>query len=206
MSSRAAPAVREQVRETYEARAREYTEVLGTMTATAPEDRELISVWAGALEGPVADAGCGPGHWTDFLHQHGVDVEGIDMVEEFLVEASRRFPQTVFRPGLLEALPVKDGSLGGILAWYSIIHTPPRDVAAVLTEFARCLRPGGSLLVGFFEGVGTEPFAHAVAPAYYWPVPAIREILTAAGFEVSQTHSRTDPGHRPHAAVLARRR
>jgi hypothetical protein len=28
-----------------------------------------------------------------------------------------------------------------VLSWYSIIHTPPQDVPAVLNEFARCIRP-----------------------------------------------------------------
>lgn len=193
------------VMDAYRERAGEYTQLLGSLDATAAADQDLISAWGSSLDGPAVDAGCGPGHWTKFLRDQGVAVEGIDMVPEFLAEASARFQDVPFRSGTLEALPVPDGSLAGILAWYSLIHLPPASVHGVLTGFARSLRPGGSLLLGFFEGARVAPFAHAVVTAYFWPVPAMHQLLAAAGFDVIETNTRTDPGHRPHAAVLARR-
>lgn len=172
----------------------------------AREDRDLISGWAHDIEGPAIDAGCGPGHWTDFLHQRGVVVEGVDMVDAFITDATHRFPEVPFRVGTLEALPANDGELGAILSWYSLIHTPPARLHVALKEFARCIRPGGSLLLGFFEGDHVEAFDHAVITAHFWPVPLMQNQLTAAGFDVIETHSRTDPGQRPHAAILATRR
>jgi SAM-dependent methyltransferase len=193
------------VRRAYAARADEYIALLGSVAAMPPEDRELIAAWSQDIAGPVIDAGCGPGHWTAFLHDRGVAVEGVDLVPEFVAGAKQRFPEVPFRVADLDDLPVQDGALSALLSWYSVIHTAPDHVPAHLAEFARCIGPGGSLLIGFFEGEALAPFEHAVVKAYYWPVDAMRQELTAAGFEVIETHTRTDPGRRPHAALVAQR-
>ncbi|WP_371300461.1 hypothetical protein [Cellulomonas sp. Y8] len=74
-----------------------------------------------------------------------------------------------------------------------------------LAEFARILRPGGTLLLGYFDSESTvHRFDHAVAPAYRWPAPALRAMLGDHGFEVVEQHRRTGRGHRPHGAVVAR--
>jgi SAM-dependent methyltransferase len=189
----------------YAPRVAEYVERLGSVEVMNPQDRELIARWAGAVTGPVIDAGCGPGLWTAFLRERGVAVEGVDPVPEFLASAGRRFPGVPFRRGHFDDLGAEPGTLGGLLSWYSIIHTPPADVPAVLAGFARHLRPGGSLLLGFCEGPQLVPFDHAVVTAYFWPVAAMRRELAAAGFEVCETHTRPEPGGRPHAAIVAHR-
>ncbi|MBD1544477.1 hypothetical protein G9E11_19985 [Arthrobacter sp. IA7] len=56
---------------------------------------------------------------------------------------------------------VPDGHLAGILAWYSLIHFEPAELPLILGEFARCVKPGGSVLLGFFDGPAGEPFPHA---------------------------------------------
>lgn len=195
----------EQVRRNYGARAAEYTAHLGSVEGLAEEDRRVIAEWAATVQGPALDAGSGPGHWTAFLCDHGVDAEGIDLVPEFIAAATARFPHVRFRVGDLAALPVDEGSLGGILSWYSVIHTEPEELPIILREFSRALRPGGTLLLGFFEGPRVTPFDHAVVRAWTWPIAALGEALTDAGFEVLETHSRTDAGARPHGALLARR-
>jgi SAM-dependent methyltransferase len=194
------------VRAAYAARAAEYTGLFGSINSTHPSDRALVREWAGELDGKVIDAGCGPGQWTNFLHSLGTDVEGVDLVPEFIATARETYPDVPFSVGSLEQLTAPDGSLAGILAWYSVIHTPPEDLGVVFTEFARCLKPGGRLLLGFFEADAVEEFPHAVTPAYFWPVEEMSARLERAGFAVVSAHSRTDPGVRPHAAVVAVRR
>lgn len=190
----------------YAARAAEYTALLGTMSAVHPSDRQLVASWAELVEGDVIDAGCGPGHWTDFLRRCGVDVHGIDQVGEFVDSARTRFPDTEFQLGSLEAVGAESASVGGVLAWYSLIHHEPGAIHVPLREFQRALRPGGELLIGFFEGPALEQFEHAVAPAYRWPVSALSEELDAAGFDTIETHIRTTLTARPHGAIHARRR
>lgn len=193
------------VREAYGSRAGEYRAAVGRIEKTHPADRELMASWAAGLQGPVVDAGCGPGHWTSFLSEQGIRIEGVDLVPEFIELAAGLFPGIRFSVGTLGNLKAEDGSLGGILAWYSLIHLDPSEVPAVLAEFARCLRPGGRLLLGFFEGPANERFNHAVVPAYFWPVDELAQHLVEAGFAPLETHRRTDPGRRPHAALAVRR-
>lgn len=191
------------VHQAYASRAAEYTAILGAADDMHELDRRRIGRWAEQISGPTIDAGCGPGHWTDFLHKQGVDITGIDLVPEFIESARVRFPDVPFRLSSLRTLDAADGSLDGLLAWYSLIHLPPPDLPQVLSEFARALTPQGHLLVGFFPGESSEPFDHAVTPAFYWSVDQMTCLLQAAGFTVIDVETRLDPGSRPHAAIYA---
>ncbi|PZE70244.1 SAM-dependent methyltransferase [Curtobacterium sp. MCPF17_018] len=197
----------ERVTAAYGARADEYAALLGSMDAVHPDDRALVDAWATSRSGPLVDAGCGPGHWTAHLARQGHRVSGIDAVPEFVEHARRTHGASVdFRVGSLDALPLADGSVDGILAWYSVIHHEPSRIGGALAEFRRVLTPGGGLLLGFFEGAAVEAFDHAVVTAYRWPVASLAALLDEAGFDVVDAHTRTDPGHRPHGAISAVRR
>ncbi len=141
-----------EVSRAYGARSAEYIELFGEIDAAAEADRNAVLAWARGITGPIIDVGCGPGQWTHFLREHELDVEGVDPTPEFVVAAQRRYPGIRFRIGRAERLDVDAESLGGILAWYSLIHTDPELIDSALTGFARCVRPGGGLALGFFEG------------------------------------------------------
>lgn len=191
------------VRAAYGASAAEYTELLGSVEDMRDLDRQHIDRWASRVTGPILDAGCGPGHWTDFLHRQGADISGVDLVAEFIDSARLRFPHVSFRVASLRTLDVADSSLGGVLAWYSLIHLPPAELPVVLTELHRVLKPRGQLLIGFFEGESGNPFDHAVTRAYYWSIDSMTRMLQDAGFDVLESETRHDPGSRPHAAITA---
>lgn len=193
----------------YDSRAAEYVAIGGRLEQMDGRDRELISRWRDETPGLLLDAGCGPGHWTGFLHDPGRESMGVDVSMEFLGSARREYPDVRFEHASFSELPVEDASVGGVLAWYSLIHTPPSAVPAVLAEFARVLAPGGGLLLGFFVGEPREPFAHAVTTAYFWSAQALTDLLTDAGFKVFFTERREREPHemsvRPHGALIARR-
>lgn len=189
----------------YDSRATEYIETASDIAQMDARDRELIATWRDRTPGSLLDAGCGPGLWTDFLHDRHRDVVGVDISDRFLLTARTRYPRLRFQRGTLHALPFERASLGGILAWYSLIHTLPGDIPAVLDKFARVLAPGGSLLIGYFDGMPREQFAHAVTPAFFWSADALEELLTAADFTLTHTERRErEPGEvsaRPHGAT-----
>lgn len=190
----------------YSRRAAEYSARLGSMATVHPSDVQLVSSWAAGVEGPLLDAGCGPGQWTSYLAQYGSDARGIDQVPAFVERARTTYPGVAFEVGSIDALPDPSDSIGGVLAWYSLIHHEPARIRQPLAEFARVLRPGGRLLVGFFTGPALQPFDHAIVTAYSWPPEALAAELCAAGFEVIETHTRTGAHSkpRPHGAILAR--
>jgi SAM-dependent methyltransferase len=190
-------------RAAYSERATEYIDLLGAMSWIHPSDLEIVSTWASDVEGDLIDAGCGPGHWTNYLTQQGLIARGIDQVPEFIAHAANAFPTVEFAIGGLDSLDAGTRSVGGVLSWYSLIHYEPGAIQVPLREFSRVF--GGTLLVGFFEGPTVEKFAHAVTPAYRWPVDAISAELGRAGFDVLESHVRKTAGQRSQAAVSARR-
>lgn len=194
----------------YDGRATEYIARAGRIDQMDPSDQRVIAQWRDDTRGTLLDAGCGPGHWTVFLHGGHREVRGIDLSERFLADARARHPQLSFTRGSFRELPLADRSIGGILAWYSLIHLPPADVPAVLAEFARVLVPGGGLLLGFFDGEPGERFDHAVAPAYFWSAQALGRLLRDAGFVVISHERRErsvgETSSRPHGSVTAKLR
>ncbi|MSS84820.1 class I SAM-dependent methyltransferase [Actinomycetaceae bacterium WB03_NA08] len=140
-----------------------------------------------------------------FVSQTTKEISGRALAPEFVDSAETDFPHVHFQVGDFCALPVEDGALGGILSWYSVIHTNPVEIPTVLDEFARALRPGGSLLIGFFHGEKIQLFDHAIAPAWFWPIEALAGLCENAQFEIMETHTRADVGKRPHGAIIARR-
>ncbi|TSD50668.1 class I SAM-dependent methyltransferase [Rhodococcus sp. KBS0724] len=197
---------RDVVRESYSARSQEYMDLFGSIDSTHPSDQALMASWATTLTGAVLDAGCGPGQWTDFLAQCGLVVSGIDLVPQFVERARVQYPDLSFEVGAFEALDAATESMGGVLSWYSLIHHNPHDIEVPIAEFARVIRPGGGLLVGFFNGATVEAFDHAATTGYRWSVAELSQVLVTAGFEVIETYTRTGSGYRPHGAIIARRR
>ncbi|KPG87551.1 class I SAM-dependent methyltransferase [Frigoribacterium sp. RIT-PI-h] len=190
----------------YAARAHEYVDHLGSMSSVHPADEHLVASWAAAVGGPVLDAGCGPGHWSGHLAARSVPVRGLDQVPAFVEHAHRTHPGVSFDLGDVDALPYEPDAFSGVLAWYSLIHHDPSSIRSPLREFARVLRPGGGLLVGFFTGSTVEPFGHAITTAWRWAPDPLADELRASGFDVLETHTRTGSasGPRPHGAILAR--
>ena len=187
----------------YSARADEYAQVLGSMNAMAPTDRDLIARWAQSINGQIVDVGCGPGHWTAFLHELGCTVRGIDPVSRFIEIATRNHPDVAYQTAGVADLA--DASADGLLIWYSLIHLNPVEVERALARCWSALKSRGSLLLGFFDGERVAPFDHAISTAYYWPLSELERLLVDLGFAIIETEQREDAGSRCHAVILATR-
>jgi len=161
----------------------------------------------------VADVGCGAGRMTVYLDGLGIDVVGIDLSPGMVEVARRTYPSLRFEVGSLTALDLPDGGLAGVLAWYSIIHTPPEGMPAVVAELARVLSPGGHLLLGFQAGADehramTHAYGHTVdCDAWLHAPDTVAAALEDAGFRIDARVVREPVGgeRRPQASLLARR-
>lgn len=160
--------------------------------------------------GPVVEVGCGTGRVTGYLAGLGLEVSGIDPSPGMLAVARRDHPGISFTEGAMPDLDLPDGSLAGLLAWYSIIHLPPGRLPAAFADLHRVLRPGGWLQLAFHVGDRrhhrTEGYGHeGIALDIYWlPVEGVAALLAEAGFVV-ETHVVRDLSARvPQARLLAR--
>lgn len=204
------------VRSAYDTVAESYARLLPDASFETPADRGMIEAFAGYVKeenaGPVLDAGCGAGRMAGLLSGLGVDVSGIDVSAGMVEVARRTYPGLRFEVAGLRNLPYPDMHLGGVFAWYSVIHLAPGDLPGVFTEFFRVLSPGGYAMISFQVGDGprhiTRAYGHDVAmDAQLFPPAAVIDRLTDAGFTMVAQMSR-EPGPReksPQAVILAQR-
>lgn len=170
------------VRDDYDDKAEAYTAFIGEAFAGQPLNHVMIQAFADLLRqagdgpagpGQVADVGCGPGHVTAYLRDRGVDAFGVDLSPRLVEHARAAYPGVRFDVGDmgdLGTLGVATAGLAGVVANYSLIHTPPDALPATLAELTRVLAPGGYLLLSFqaldAAGSPAEPFDHTVSPAW----------------------------------------
>nr|WP_308129291.1 class I SAM-dependent methyltransferase [Actinoplanes polyasparticus] len=197
----------EPVRDAYSTMSEQYIALFDGDWQAHEDDTALIRGHLAGLDGPVLDLGCGPGHWTAYLHGLGADVTGVDLVPEFLDHARANFPGPQFRLGAMTELDVPDHSVAGVLSWYSTIHLPPADLDRTLARFRRMLAPSGRLVIGFFDSDdGVAAFDHKVVTAYRWPVAEFSARLAQAGFTELERRQQQFPERpdRRYAAIAAR--
>jgi ubiquinone/menaquinone biosynthesis C-methylase UbiE len=129
--------------------------------------------------GQAADLGCGPGHLSIRLAQTApnLQVTGIDLSEEMLVEAERSAARSglqdrvAFKKGDVARIPFLDGSLDLVVSTLSLHHWS--DPVGVLDEIARVLHrpapvaghpepvegdPGGAFLIFDLRRDMSPPF------------------------------------------------
>ncbi|MFH0944481.1 MAG: metalloregulator ArsR/SmtB family transcription factor [Planctomycetota bacterium] len=99
----------------------------------------------------LADLGCGTGYMAESVLGHCERLICVDRSEGMLAEARKRLTRNTrgtsveFRKGELDALPIKDGELDGLLAGMVLHHLP--SIEAGLSEMYRAIRPGGTVAV-----------------------------------------------------------
>jgi SAM-dependent methyltransferase len=148
------------VRRSFDAIADLYVSSFASELERKPYDRALLDSFAQAVEvdGPIADLGCGPGHVGAYLAKRGHWVIGCDFSVQSLLQGRRLFPTTPLVAGDLLSLPFADGSLGGAVAFYSLIYGEESQLTRCLEEIRRVLRRRGALLAAVHGGVGADHF------------------------------------------------
>lgn len=204
----------------YDAIAEDYFARFRSTLAAQPLERAVLAAYAefvrgsGGGSGQVADLGCGPGWVTALLDSLGLSVFGLDLSESMLAVARRENPGLRFEQGSMLELDLADGTLAGVVSWYSTIHTPVDQLPALFGEFLRVLAPGGHLLLGFQAGDvhkhHDQPFGRPVSMTFQRRRPdRIADLLTEAGFTLaSQTVRAADEAageSSPQAFLMARK-
>ncbi|WP_329251135.1 class I SAM-dependent methyltransferase [Streptomyces sp. NBC_01478] len=95
--------------------------------------------------GAALDAACGTGRHTAYLHGLGHHVTGVDASPDMLARARERLPDVDFHEADLHRLPLPDNAVDTVVCALAVSHVP--ELAPVLREFARVLRPGGHLVL-----------------------------------------------------------
>jgi SAM-dependent methyltransferase len=204
------------MRRSYDVVAADYAELLRDELGAKPLDRAMLAAFAEVVRagggGPVADLGCGPGRITAHLAALGLDVHGVDLSSAMVDVARRTYPGLRFDEGSMTDLDLPDGALAGIVAWYSVIHTPTDRLPEVFAEFARVLRPGGELLMAFQVGSDQvrleQAYGHPVSLVVHRRSPeVVADLLRAAGLDVHARLVRQPERWEkcPQAYLLARR-
>ena len=118
-----------------------------------PIVREIL---ASLSVGNALDAACGSGRHAAYLASLGHTVIGVDSSPDMLARARDKVSGGEFRQGDLEHLPVPDQHVDLVVCALALTHVP--DLAPVLAEFVRVMRPGGHVVIsdsrGILEGLG----------------------------------------------------
>ena len=201
---------RERTRASYDVVAEEYAARIYGELAGKPFDREWLDDFAQRTRplGPVCDLGCGPGQIARYLQERGARCFGLDLSFGNLKQARRLNPGLEFVQGDMLALPFGAEILGGIAAFYSIIHMERDQVLLALREMCRVLCPGGWLLLAFHLGTGTlhedQLWGYAVDfDATMFSLPEVVQHAAQAGLVVKRAVER-DP-YAPEVEYQSRR-
>lgn len=189
----------DRIRADYDRVAEEYADHLFRELEGKPLDRELLLRFVNAVQGrgEICDLGCGPGHIAHFLHEAGASVFGLDLSPKMIEQACRRTSSVRFEIGDVTALALRDGSLAGLVAFYSIVNIPFESLPRVFGEMHRVLQPSGLLLLAFHVGEervhpGTMWEKPVDLDFYFFQPRAIAGLLERAGFSVGEILQR-DP-------------
>jgi len=187
----------EDTRSTYDIVARRYAEEIASELEGKPFDREFLDRFADAVKnrGKVVELGCGPAHVAAYLAARGVDISALDFSPGMVAEARRLFPDLEVVVGDMLALPFDDASVGGLVAFYSIIHFDDNQLETAFSEMARVLQRSG--LVGLAFHIGDEVVRReqwwdmpVVIDARFLDVNLITKLLGNAGLEIVTSEER----------------
>jgi SAM-dependent methyltransferase len=148
---------------------RRYRLRLARYPALAAAIAEFVRAAPGRVR--LLDAGVGRGRTRRYLEPLGVakriDFHGVDLHPDLAIRCHDRASWNLVRADVSRPLPYRDATFDVVVCEQVLEHLD--DPAAALAEIARCLRPGGLLVVGvptFPPGVAwlrdrVAPHAHA---------------------------------------------
>jgi SAM-dependent methyltransferase len=134
-----------ETRRSYDRMAPAYREHFAHELEHKPFDRTFLDNVAAVIDRSewLMDLGSGPGQIGAYLATRGARILSVDASLAMLREAAVLVPGRICVQADMRVLPFASSSVGGIVAFYSLIHIPPDELAATLNELHRVLRTGG---------------------------------------------------------------
>lgn len=187
----------------------------------APFAEHLATIAESLHPARVLEVAAGTGIATAALARHlpGATITATDLNPGMVDRGRQQVPGATWQPADGQALPFPSGSVDLVVCQFGVMFFPDRRLA--LTEVARVLAPGGTLLLATWDELARSTFASAVAAALeaefpddpptfvarvpygYHDLDVIRADLDAGGLTTISLERVTLPGHAPSAAVLA---
>jgi len=141
----------------------------------------------------ILDAGCGTGVPTAWqLTEAGMNVIGIDISPVMLSLARKNVPGATFTEMDITDLDPGIGEIDAVVAFFSLLMLPHREIPSALARFRQILVPRGWLVLGMVEADVDDmpiPFLGAQVRVAGYARSALRDVVTAAGFVVLQENS-----------------
>ncbi len=100
-----------------------------------------------APKGPLLDIACGTGRV--FPYYGNREIHGIDISKDMLQIAQKRVPKAKLSVASATEIPYPDNHFSVAITSRFICHTP--EYAQVIREMARVVKPGGSVIIDFFN-------------------------------------------------------
>ncbi len=174
--------------------------------------KELIELSAFTPDMHILDVGCGIGGSTRRLaHETGCCVTGIDLSDEY-IDAAQRLTQLLdmqervaFQAASALELPFEDDTFDGV--WSIQMNMNVEDKLSWLKETRRVLKPGGRAVL--YEVCGHKssplyfpvPWAQDSSMSFLVPPESFRDVITAAGFDITVWNDKTDLAQKAFANV-----
>jgi SAM-dependent methyltransferase len=108
-------------------------------------DAVMLSRISGKGFRSALDVGCGEGRFCRMMREQGIEAIGIDPTVALIEEARRRDPHGDYQVGKAEQLAFEGGRFDLVVSYLTLIDIA--DVRAAISEMARVLGTGGSLLI-----------------------------------------------------------
>ena len=180
------------------------TEIIVGCMAQAPTPLERTT---------VLDAGCGTGSYSQALLRHVGRIEAVDLNEGMLEVAGRKLAvageegRISFHSSRIDELPFEDETFDGVMINQVLHHLPDNAAEGfpahrrVFEEFARVLKPGGTLTVNTCSQQQLQhgywyyaliPQAAETLRRRFAPTESLTKILQDCGFAYHGRFAPTD--------------
>ncbi|GLQ52897.1 class I SAM-dependent methyltransferase [Devosia nitrariae] len=116
-------------------------------------DRPMLERTSGRGFESALDVGCGEGRFCRLLKAEGIDATGIEPTRTLRETALARDPTGRYLNALAEELPFEARTFDLVVSYLTLIDIDGIEVA--ITEMARVLKPGGSLLIANLNSFNT---------------------------------------------------